>query len=63
MKLYSSDVALLGHKELPKKFYSHYSYVKGIVEWEFFFRKKLGNCTLMNEQKKIFGLGPFLGLF
>ena len=33
--------------------------LKGIVKWDFFFRKKLGNCTLMNEQKKILGLGPF----
>ena len=37
--------------------------IKGIVKWEFFFHKKLGHCTKMDEQKQILGLGAFLGLF
>ena len=36
------------------------SFLKGIVKLEFFFHKKVGNCTLMNAQKKIW-LGTFFG--
>ena len=38
-------------------------FINGIVKWDFFSHKKLGKCTLMNEQNKFFGLGPLLGLF